>query len=98
MISATAVHPEIIAGSAACAEHQPQRAASTRAVEIFPDLDTSQLLRLVCDTAALRTDLLAGAASESALAQGVTMQLADRRRLGGSRRGRLVRRFTGNRF
>ena len=46
--------PKWWVGARRCAEHQPQRVASTRAAEIFPDLDGTRRLRLVCNTAALR--------------------------------------------
>ena len=47
--------PKVVVGARLGAEHQPQRVASTRAAEIFPALDVTRRLRLVCDTAALRT-------------------------------------------
>ncbi len=55
------------AGARLCAEHQPQRAASPTATEIFPGLGKTRLLRLVCDTAALRRRRGLVCAPESAL-------------------------------
>ncbi len=42
-------------GARLCAEHQPQRVTSKTPTETFHDFDLTWALRLVCDTAALRT-------------------------------------------
>ena len=49
------VHPKLVVGARLCAEHQSQRATSKRPAETLHDLGVTWPLRLVCDTAALRT-------------------------------------------